>query len=138
MKTWEVIKELTENKYKKFKTLDYYGKEMIAFNAETLSYHGISSDDIIATKDFDGTVEPLTLNDFIKDREWQEIKEAVSFIEAIESGKPIRVEHFLINNEIDYITKKYNPLADVLSELTDYHFSSTVRQILLEGKWYIE
>ena len=105
MKTWEMIKKLTENSSKEFKR----------------------EDGLVLSTSIDDTLiwEPgythLNLHD-----EWEEVKEPVSFMEAVESGKRIRHELWLEYDFLEVVLYK-------LSELS----TKTMRDMIL-GKWYIE
>jgi len=117
MKTWEMIKRLTENPKKKFKS-DL--GEVEIFNG-CLVWSSDMGDVIINNP---------TLN-----MNWEEVKESVSFIEAVKSGKRIKVVHgFTIDDELDC----YMPLDDLLYELSNQYYANQMRNIILDGKWYIE
>lgn len=69
--------------------------------------------------------------------EWELIQKSVTFIEAVESKKKMRVEHYLIEN--DPFFKNYHTLQEVLHRgLTPDCNSVTIRDIILNGKWYVE
>ena len=71
--------------------------------------------------------------------EWEEEEDRiVSFIEAIKSGKKIRVEHEFIEKSLGSIGSGYNNLDDILYELGNHFNRDAVADILLTGKWYIE
>jgi hypothetical protein len=78
MKTWEMVKELTENPdYSKvYKTKDFYGRPMIACLAK--SYEG--GTDVIIAEDCDGEITELPMNDFMRNREWEEARRPIRFV----------------------------------------------------------
>lgn len=120
MKTWEMIKELTENPNKKFKLK---GEENEIYTSDREGKDGIDLIDI----DF------ITIHD-----EWEEVKEPVSFMEAVKSDKRIRVEHKLVNDSDigDLIT--FTPLDCLICALGEEYNKYEVKDILLNGEWYIE
>ncbi len=120
MKLEEVIKELRENPRKIFR------------------------------RKVDGLVIELGINDTlfwgsgyrhlsISD-EWEEVKEPVTFMEAVESGKKVRVEHpFIIEPyELEQFSNHYRYFTELLEILGTEWDTAAVRSILLEGKFYIE
>ncbi len=135
MKTWEMIKELTENPEKEFASravgifaeqkaymiIDEYGEPTIRIvNVETgnsIRSHHIS-------------------------REWgeiKEIKEPVSFMEAIESSKRIMVRHELIKSEyVKELSEKYHMMPIIMYKLSGEFSTKGLSDIILNGKWYIE
>lgn len=68
--------------------------------------------------------------------EWVEVRQAVSFMEAVESGRKLKVEHESIGGG-EYF-KKFDFLDDLIYELADIFSSNEIRQIILNGKWYVE
>ena len=84
MKTWQMIKELTENPEKEF-----------------ISYKKKSDRDVLKAKSIDGAIrfsneenrwyEVLIGVDL--EREWEEVKKPVDFMTAIKSGKYVGVEY---------------------------------------------
>src|SRR5699024_9373702 len=85
------------------------------------------SDGLIIEIETDGTLnwesgyKHLSIND-----EWEEVKEPVSFIEAVKSGKYIGVE---------YSGAVYNAmnLPNLFYELQQDYSDKTIRQIILKG-----
>ena len=122
MKTWAMTKELTENPDKEF-----------------ISYELGGGRDVLKTKSIDGAIrfsneegnwhEVLIGVDL--DREWEEVKQPVDFITAVESGKEIGVE---------YSGSHYRnmSLPNLFYELQQDHSDTTIRLFILKGKWYIE
>lgn len=134
MKLHEVVERLMENPHKKFYTKGR--PHLIAYAEEgRICFRNT----IVPNSEYryDPSIE----------HEWEEINEPVSFLEAIKSGKRIRVEHDLINElegklfSRQDITESFNTyhaptkLLDLLLDLfSEHHFI----EIILKGKWYIE
>lgn len=108
METWQMIKELTENPHKKFKskTSNYVVK-----TKPSTFYTGLEID----------------LGEFFIDEEWEEVKEPVDFYAAIHSGRRIKPVTF----GGSYMT--ISQLQEVLCELTE----ETITKYYL-GDWYID
>lgn len=70
--------------------------------------------------------------------EWEEVKEPVTFMEAAESGKRIRVEHEYIYDSLRFLKDEYSNLATFLWKLGEEMGSYSVRRVLLEGEFYTE
>lgn len=127
MKTWEMIKELTENPEKKFRNRNDY--ELIA---------GIDEDLGVINYEYNGEYLYFSPYD-----EWEEVKEPVSFIEAVESGKRVKVEYMYINDpNYKYIDleeyEEFDPLDILFSKLACDFSSVLIRDIIKNGEWYIE
>lgn len=75
----------------------------------------------------------LNLND-----KWEEIKKPVSFMEALESERKVRVRHVSLNGNLNYLRETYNEIDDVLFQISRYLNNAGLRDILLYGTWYIE
>lgn len=120
MKTWQMIKELTENPNKKFRLK---GEENIVYT------DNIFEDGKIELKD----VDFITIYD-----EWEEVKEPVTFMEVLQSKSPkVRVEHSRLDHkEYDFVNNYY--LFDKIIRILASEFSYNLKDILLNGKWYIE
>lgn len=135
-KTWEVIKELTENPGKEFETIDYHGKRLVALNVEEFKFSNKTSNDAIVTKKFNGSVELLTLNDFMKNRKWKEVRKPVTFIEAVKAvkgGSRVGLVYYPFRMEFH----KWE-LRDLLVEIGQDYEDEELVEIILNGKWYIE
>lgn len=127
MKTWEMIKELTENPEKKFKVKNAEGT--VGITDKRLQW-------------IDGTYidsnEDLIINEIVlHDLEWEEVKEPVSFIEALKSCKRVSVEHPNLF-DMPVIYKKNASIATVINYIFESYSDALVREIILNGKWYIE
>lgn len=63
--------------------------------------------------------------------DWEEAKKPVDFMTAIKRGKPVGVE---------YSAAKYEEMSlpNLFYELQQDYTDKTIRQIILNGKWYIE
>lgn len=127
MKTWEMIKELTENPNKKF-TYD---------RATKGSYATVVHGNVVwQGKDRKGQPVAIAVN---KD-DWEEIKNPISFMEAVKSGKLIRLEgpiKYHIENYYDFY-KHYHFIDDFLIRLCNDFSPSEVQEILISGEFYIE
>lgn len=119
-KTWEVIKMITENPNLKFRT---YCSD--AFKSEN-GY--IVFENIDCIDGFDGN--------FTGNEEWTLVQEPVDFMTAVKSGKKIKVEH--LNAEGFEFSNKYETLFVIFEELGKHLDSISIREILTEGKFYIE
>ena len=110
-KTWEMLKELTENPNKEFE------EESNGLYIKADEDGGLSWDDQYSS---------INLNDT-----WKEVKKSVDFLTAIEHGKIISVE---------YAGMKIEPmnLRDLFYQLENNYISSMIALFILEGKWYIE
>ncbi|WP_042678490.1 hypothetical protein [Anaerosalibacter massiliensis] len=113
MKTWEMIKELTENPEKKFKRKGVVGDVIEV---------GMESDEITWL----GSGDSFIINSMQLNNEWEEVKEPMTFIEAVNSGKLMKHETWA-----DSYLKLYD-LCEALSLLPNEKIRS-----MLNGKWYI-
>ena len=66
------------------------------------------------------------------------VKEPVSFIKAVESGKKIKVEHDFIDGDIDYLEENYVSLDEMFWELGENLSGDGVQDVIMNGKFYIE
>lgn len=118
MKTWQMIKEIIENPKKKYRPvngIDGY----VEFKNNQLVWNGQGQF---------GQVMIVTETD---ENEWEEVKEPVDFITAIKSGKCVGVE---------YSGAKYEEMSlpNLFYELQQDYSDKIIRQMILNGKWYIE
>ena len=123
-KTWEVIKMLSENENSRFKLID---------GTKNLGYIGIVAENVrgflIASSEDKVDCIPLSnISGVMLNGEWKLLKESVSFIEAVNSGKKIMTEHFAHG--------EYVGLHSVLTIMSGKIDKYCVD--LINGKWYIE
>lgn len=82
--------------------------------------------------------EIRVVNKYTLNFNFEEIKEPVTFMEAVESGKRIKVMH---DNCLS-LSEGYQTLSDLLDEIVNeigYELGSEyVARILTEGKFYVE
>lgn len=116
MKTWEMIKELTENPTKEF------------MNKGDESAYVVVERNMIVWRGKDQSGQMMTVD---IDEEWEEVKKPVSFMEAVASGKRIRYPDLFEDEE-------YLKLDDVLAVLGSNYYPVEVKNIILNGKFYIE
>ena len=69
--------------------------------------------------------------------EWEEVKKPVDFITAVKSGKHVGVEY---SAGVEYRGVKYGEMSlpDLFYELQQDYSDKTIRQMILNGKWYIK
>lgn len=72
------------------------------------------------------------------DEEWKELKEPVTFMEAVKSGRQVKIEHGLINEYAPHLSEEYGFLSNMMYHLGVIFDSDQIREILLEGKFYIK
>lgn len=142
-KTWEIFKMLEEDKTLKFMTIrkDSYRKELSASQNDKYSYfyykaYGKDNKVIDYSKGsgtFSGNIR--------LDEVWVLIKKPVTFIEALQSGKKIKVEHEIISRlhsskrcELEVFSYSDN----VISRLAGNLVSRDLTEVILNGKWYVE
>ncbi|KEI18265.1 hypothetical protein [Clostridium haemolyticum] len=133
-KTWEVIKMLEEEKAKEFKCKNF-GIENV--NGEFLFVEN-------------GEYAPMC--GLIIGMEWELVQQPVSFMEALESGKKCWVEHrdfkyLKLCKDIDSTIKKNTEkllkkeaidIYEILRVLSCHCASGFFKDIIKNGKWYIE
>ncbi|WP_042683145.1 hypothetical protein [Anaerosalibacter massiliensis] len=119
MKTWEMIKELTENPKKKFIRKGQIDKSYVSVRNNAVVWLGEKQ-----------VGQSLSLS-HLQNAEWEEVKEPVDFMTAVKSGKEISVEY-------SGASYKELSLANMLYELQRDFSDKTIRQIILNGKFYIE
>lgn len=121
MKTWQMIKELTENPNKEF-----ISKQLTPRRAYVK--RGVLS--IVIDETGKAAVDTGL------DRDWEEVKKPATFMELLEKIKT-NGEVFL-NFEYEEIELYDCGLSDILQDLAKTYPDSTLVDILLNGKWYIE
>jgi len=113
-----MIKALTGNPKKKFK--NQYGEEIRVLPDNDLFFDGVDGHNYISITD-----------------EWEEVKEPVDFMEALKSCKRVSVEHPNLF-DMPVIYKKNASIATVINYIFESYSDALVREIILNGKWYIE
>ncbi len=118
MKTWEMIREIIENPKKKYRHVNDTNK-YVEFKNNRLVWNG------------HGQLGQAMIVTATDENEWEEVEEPVDFITAIKSGKHVGVE---------YSGAKYEEMSlpDLLYELQQDYSDKTIRQMILNGKWYIK
>lgn len=117
MKTWEMIKKLTENPHKEFVRCDGLVVRINKYMELT----------------WESGYSHLRIAD-----EWQEVKKPVDFMTAVKSGKRVKVEHPLVNDTDNYALIDYTNISGFLYSLGNNFYSEDVRDIIQNGKFYIE
>ena len=69
--------------------------------------------------------------------EWEEIGEPATFMEAVKSGKKLKVKHNSII-KTDNLDNEYSQLKDIMKNLCKIFTNEGVKKILEDGTWYIE
>ena len=119
MKTWEMIKELTENPEKKFKR----------------KTDGLEIRNICGRFNWEPGYTFLGVND-----EWEEVKEPVDFMEAVKSGKRITLKTnvYVGDKKRGNLLGIYNrTIKELLTFISEYN-EPTIREIITNGEFYIE
>lgn len=118
IKTWEMIKELSENPKKKFKR----------------KTDGLEIRNMCGRFNWEPGYTFLGVND-----EWEEVKEPVDFMEVVKKSNDnttwFKVEHSLLTEQS--IEKTFT-LATFLDYISETFISGCVADILSTGKFYIE
>ncbi|OZV10758.1 hypothetical protein CIW83_18225 [Tissierella sp. P1] len=126
MKTWEVIKELTENPNKKFR------------RKELNSYVTVEGGMIVWRGEFQrGQKMEIGFIDK-RDSEWEEVKEPVNFMEVLERVSNNLHTRISLHDEARERIYAVRSLSGILRDLDEEFDSREIAKILLEGKWYIE
>lgn len=121
-KTWEAYKMLTENPNLKFK--DEFG------------YYLVIEDNAFTLKDELGKDVEYVCNTF--EDKWTLVQNPVDFMTAVKSGEKIKVEHETMKSFEFKCGKEYTTLFAIFEELGKNLDSISIREILTEGKFYIE
>lgn len=116
MKTWQMIKELTENPTKRFA------------NKGDENAYVVVERNVIVWRGEDQKGQMMTVD---IDVEWEEVKQPVSFMEAVASGKRIKLEHE--DDGEEYVTLDY-----FLASIARHFVQGELRDLLLRGTFYIE
>ena len=128
MKLWEVLKELEENRDKKYKTVSKFGKihEIGLYND---GYYAFSS--IFNGKNIDDKPGGGFGGNIYQEADWQEIKQPVTWQEAIEAwmnGEPIKC---VLEESVSVFDGEKINFRDSRSNAVD-------KVQLRNGTWYIE
>lgn len=108
MKTWEMIKKLTENPHKEFVRCDGLVVRINKYMELT----------------WESGYSHLRIDD-----EWQEVKKPVDFMTAVKSGKNIALEGY--SNDFFY-------LSNLLVRIGSVHTNEELQEIITNGEFYIE
>jgi hypothetical protein len=149
---------------KKFRTIDllnsiYNGKDFACefknVKSGEIIYQGTSKEDRLHFFRTNYTNEfysakihyPVELEAWLKE-EWVEVKKPVSFMEVLKSTKAVRVEHEFITNLApsqsdewffkDLLDGNFFDIDNLIYYISEYADAEPLRDILLNGKWYIE
>lgn len=133
MKTWEMVKELTEHPEKKFKSI--HEDQSIAPTFAVVEIGGIMFKNSLG--------ESTALYYIGSDWRWEEVKEPVkepvTFMEVLEAVDESEGDILLTIENEDYEEKiKSETLDVILARLANAHLDTGVASILLNSKWYIE
>lgn len=130
LKTWEIVKALTENPKLKFRRIN----DGLVFTTETKIRDGQPVSYYISK------LIPLRSHESILvDDEWELVREPVSFMAAIQAfanGKTIRCEWDGLEHETSIYKPRSFPHDD--ATLKDQENGSICALEILNGKWYIE
>lgn len=66
------------------------------------------------------------------------MKKPVTFIDVLRSNKKVMIKHQDIDGELSYMRETYNEIDDVMYNISNYFTAEGVREILLNGEFYIE
>ena len=111
MKTWEMIKELTEDPNKEFV------RKIDGMHIKTNKHGELIWD---------------SGHQFIRlEQQWEELKTPVDFITAVKSGKNISVRFSGANYSA-------MSLPNLFYELQQDYSDNVIRKIILKGEWYIQ
>lgn len=128
MKTWQMIKELTENPEKKFR------------RKEANSYVTVEDGKIVWRGEFQNGQEMAI--GFIDERdcEWEEVKEPVSFAEVLEQVSKSKTEVLITikHPQLDTLYSKV-PFGWIANRLfRDFKDDKQIAKILQTSEFYIE
>lgn len=125
LKTWEMIKNLSENPNKKF--ISNYTKDSY--------YIAEVNNEILSIVDSYNN-KPIILISL--KREWEEVKEPVSFMDVLKQAKKDNAKLFTIKNPAHDVNFTKQPLHFILSYLSTTCTDDLLADILLNSVWYIE
>lgn len=125
LKTWEMIKNLSENPNKKF--ISNYTKDNY--------YIAEVNNEILSIVDSYNN-KPIILISL--KREWEEVKKPVSFMDVLIQAKKDNAKLFTIKNPAHDVNLIKQPLYFILSYLSTTCTDDLLADILLNSVWYIE
>lgn len=130
MKLCEVLKELEENRDKKYKMVSKFGK-IHEIGLDNNGYYAFSS--IFYGKNIDDKPSGGFSGNVHRDADWQEVKQPVTWQEAIEAWANWKT----IKCEVGELAFTYNPKKNLtlLDTLDKGHMCLSE---ITEGTWYIE
>ncbi len=120
MKTWDMLEILAKYPEKKF-------------NNKTLGQVELYEGTLV----WSSNMEEVIMSNTVLKMEWEEVKEPVDFMEALKSCKRVSVEHPNLF-DMPAIYKKNASIATVINYIFESYSDALVREIILNGKWYIE
>jgi hypothetical protein len=126
MKTWEMIKELTENPNKKFAKKDSAKNSYVTIANGAVVWLG---------KEQNGQNFRVTL---LSNDGWEEVKEPVSFMEALEEVRNNPNIKLSLFYKVKGIKTDSVPLDELLLRLGADFYNATIVEILLGSEFYIE
>lgn len=132
MKIYEVMKELHENKNK-------VARHTLKDESGYLELKIFENNYKITLFNKDGGIRMLeyTFKDMIDaEKEWEIIQKPVTFEEVLSNDKLCRIEHELLNGLP--IQTEFMNFRDIIKFISENFFSSTIKQIFKEGKWYLQ
>lgn len=89
---------------------------------------------VLKNKELVPTAESILSAKFIP------IQKPVSFMEAVESGKKVKVDYSDIDTDDNHTfsCEDYRNLASLIFDIVNKNGSRAFKEIILNGKWYIE
>lgn len=122
MKTWDMLEILAKYPEKKF-------------NNKLLGQVELHEGILV----WSSNMEDVAISNTLLKMEWEEVKEPVNFMAAVESGKKISVKCAIETYEGKGKLREiyYKELSEMLRILAGYG-DEIATDIILNGKWYIE
>ena len=128
MKTWEMIKELTENPKKEF----------VLKNDRRVNVFMTVGGEVCYEVDGCDIVKLLKLDGWLLKQEWEEVKKPVGFMDVLKQAKKDNAKLFTIKNPEHDVNFTKQPLYFILSYLSSTCTDDLLADILLNSEWYIE
>jgi len=126
IKTIEMIEELIDNPKLKFEAIGCCGGKVIARTAEVFKDQRNRTHYGVLVLDSDSETNILPLNNITLSYKWEPVRETVTFMEAVNSGKRIKYEDW----------SSFYDLYDALGIVKEKERCISVNTF--NGKWYIE